>query len=239
MTPLNVLLVEDSPDSCAIALAYLEDMPYRVEIAEDGEVACRMFKAGRYDVVLMDRQMPVMDGLTATRAIRAWEKSNDRAQTPIIALTASTLPEDREQCLTAGCTAFLSKPIRQEVLLATLKEHTPNTSSRERAGAGAPIYRTQVHARLQARVAGFLHKCRLDVATMTDALTRSDLAAIERLGHMMSGTGASFGYEGIGAIGAALEEEALRKDYEGIQGSIAALSAFLDRVDLAVALGDR
>jgi CheY-like chemotaxis protein len=70
----------------------------------------------------MDRQMPVMDGLTATRAIRAWERANERTPTPIIALTASALKGDRETCLAAGCTAFLTKPIKQEVLLQAIKE---------------------------------------------------------------------------------------------------------------------
>jgi CheY-like chemotaxis protein len=72
-------------------MAYLDDTPYRVEIAETGAIACKMFELGHYDLVLMDRQMPVMDGLTATRTIRAWEQANDRPPTPIVALTASAL----------------------------------------------------------------------------------------------------------------------------------------------------
>src|SRR5450432_58356 len=119
---LRILLAEDSPDNCIITMAYLEDTPYQVEIAETGAIACEKFTAGHYDLVLMDRQMPVMDGLTATRTIRAWERANDRPPTPIIALTASALKGDREMCLAAGCTAFLTKPIKQEVLLRAIKE---------------------------------------------------------------------------------------------------------------------
>ena len=88
---LRVLLVEDSSDNRTITVAYLQDTPYRVEIAENGALAYETFIAGHYDLVLMDRQMPVMDGLTATRAIRAWEQANQRPPTPIIALTASAL----------------------------------------------------------------------------------------------------------------------------------------------------
>ena len=121
---LRILLAEDSPDNCTITMAYLEDTPYRVEIAETGAIACQKFTAGHYDLVLMDRQMPVMDGLTATRTIRAWEQANDRPPTPIIALTASALKGDREKCLAAGCTAFLTKPIKQEVLLQAIREHS-------------------------------------------------------------------------------------------------------------------
>src|SRR5450432_4262322 len=121
---LRILLAEDSPDNCIITMAYLEDTPYQVEIAETGAIACEKFTAGHYDLVLMDRQMPVMDGLTATRTIRAWEQANNRPPTPIIALTASALKGDREMCLAAGCTAFLTKPIKQEVLLQAIREHS-------------------------------------------------------------------------------------------------------------------
>src|SRR5665647_417818 len=113
---LRILLAEDSPDNCIITMAYLEDTPYQVEIAETGAIACDKFRAGHYDLVLMDRQMPVMDGLTATRTIRAWEHANNRSPTPIIALTASALKGDREKCLAAGCTAFLTKPIKHCLL---------------------------------------------------------------------------------------------------------------------------
>jgi PAS domain S-box-containing protein len=145
LPPLRILLAEDSPDNCTIAMAYLESTPYSVDVAETGAIACRMFAAGHYDLVLMDRQMPVMDGLTATRTIRAWEQVNDRPPTPIIALTASALKGDREMCLAAGCTAFLTKPIKQEVLLQAIREHSaasPRTmrvkARTARAAAGGP-----------------------------------------------------------------------------------------------------
>src|ERR1700730_19025936 len=73
------------------------------KIAENGAIACEKFTAGHYDLVLMDRQMPVMDGLTATRMIREWEQANHRPPTPIIALTAAALKGDQEKCIAAGC----------------------------------------------------------------------------------------------------------------------------------------
>jgi PAS domain S-box-containing protein len=133
---LRILLAEDSPDNCTIMLAYLQDTPYHVEVAATGAIACEKFTEGNYDLVLMDWQMPVMDGLTATQTIRAWEQANGRPPTPIIATTASALKGDREKCLAAGCTAFLTKPIKQEVLLQTIKEHpmvAPTSSKRKAA----------------------------------------------------------------------------------------------------------
>ena len=121
---LRILLVEDSPDNRTITVAYLRDTPYRVEIAENGAIAFEKFTTGKYDLVLMDRQMPVMDGLTATRAIREWEQANHRPPTPIIALTASALKGDQEKFVAAGCTAYLTKPIKQDVLLQAIREHS-------------------------------------------------------------------------------------------------------------------
>ena len=82
LPPLRILMAEDSPDNCAIAMAYLQDTPYRIDVAVNGAIACQMFIVGDYDLVLMDRQMPVMDGLTATRTIRASEASHGRTPSP-------------------------------------------------------------------------------------------------------------------------------------------------------------
>jgi CheY-like chemotaxis protein len=134
LSALRILLADDSPDNCTIMMAYLEPTPYRVEIASTGAIACEKFTGGDYDLVLMDWQMPVMDGLSATRAIRAWEQANDRPPTPIVALTASASKGDKEKCLAAGCTAFLTKPIKQEVLLQTITEQSmmaPKLSKRK------------------------------------------------------------------------------------------------------------
>src|SRR6185503_8193021 len=136
---LRILLVEDSADNRTITVAYMEDTPYRVEIAENGAIAFEKFTAGHYDLVLMDRQMPVMDGLAATRAIREWEQANERPPTPIIALTASALKGDQEQFVAAGCSAYLTKPIKQDVLLQAIWEHSmgaPATSKEEGSGKG-------------------------------------------------------------------------------------------------------
>ncbi|TAL08528.1 MAG: response regulator [Nitrospirae bacterium] len=121
---LRILLVEDAEDNRLLIQAYLKHTAHRLDIAENGEIACGKFKVGRYDLVLMDVQMPVMDGYTATQEIREWEQANHRPPTPIIALTAHALKEDEEKSLAAGCTAHLTKPIKKATLLAAILEHT-------------------------------------------------------------------------------------------------------------------
>ncbi|MDO8547582.1 MAG: response regulator [Nitrospirales bacterium] len=121
---LRILLVEDAADNRVLIQAYLKHTAYQLDIAENGEVACGKFKVGRYDLVLMDMQMPVMDGYTATQNIREWEQANHRPLTPIIALTAHALKGDEEKSLAAGCTTHLTKPIKKATLLAAIAEHT-------------------------------------------------------------------------------------------------------------------
>ncbi|MGK0155966.1 MAG: PAS domain S-box-containing protein, partial [Neolewinella sp.] len=233
---LHILLVEDSPDNRTITVAYLRDPPFRVETAENGAVAYEKFTAGHYDLVLMDRQMPVMDGLAATRAIREWEQANHRPPTPIIALTASALKGDHEECLAAGCTAYLTKPIKQEVLLQAIKEHS--------IAAPAPASSTEQSSRkdtIQVRaiptfadlMPGFLQNCRQDVISMLDALDRGDFETVESLGYGMKGAGCSYGFQAITDIGAGLEQAAGRADTDASRKWVGELSSYLERVEIA------
>jgi PAS domain S-box-containing protein len=229
---LRILLAEDSADNCTITMAYLEDTPYQVDIAETGAIACEKFTSGHYDLVLMDRQMPVMDGLTATRSIRAWEQANDRPPTPIIALTASALKGDREMCLAAGCTAFLTKPIKQEVLLQAIKERsqiTPPIVKDESSRMDAVVAR--LNTKFADRIPAYLLNCRQNVNFILEALNRVDLETVTILGHQMSGSGGMFGFQEITDIGAALEQAAQNADIETSRKWVSELSSYLDRVD--------
>jgi PAS domain S-box-containing protein len=226
---LRILMAEDSPDNCIIALAYLEDTPYFIDVAETGLIACEMFKAGRYDLLLMDRQMPVMDGLTATRTIRAWEKANGRTPTPIIALTASALKGDREACLAAGCTAYLTKPIKQDVLLQAIKDYSAvalhlrkSNDRQDDTGSWQPS------ARLAARVPAYLESCRQGVVAMGDALERADFEAVTILGHNMRGSGGAFGFQAITDFGARLEQAAADADIGKSRRLVDELAIYLE-----------
>jgi PAS domain S-box-containing protein len=226
---LNILLVEDYPDNRTITLAYLQDTPYRIEIAENGAIAFEKFVLGHFDLVLMDRQMPVMDGLTATRAIRTWEKANHRPPTPIIALTAAALKGDREKCEEAGCTAYLTKPIKQEVLLQAIRDY-----SRAPGPPALAVVRGQDRdsgGRRVERNAEFLRNRKRDVATMRGALDRQDFATVALLSHGMRGAGGMFGFPVITEIGAALETAADDLDDAVSHKWVNELSSYLDGVE--------
>lgn len=120
---LRVLLVEDSPDNQLLIRSYLKQTDYFLDVAEHGGIALDKFKSAHYDVILMDVQMPVMDGYTATKAIRAWERDNDLPPTQIIALTALALKEDTARIFEAGCNVHLTKPVKRSTLLEVLRAY--------------------------------------------------------------------------------------------------------------------
>ena len=118
------MLVEDNLMNREIATEYLQDFGFVVDSAENGKIACEKLqksKVGDYDLVIMDIQMPVMDGYTATKEIRQFE-NKDIANIPIIAMTANAFEEDKKAAKEAGMNGHLAKPINIEELLKTLKE---------------------------------------------------------------------------------------------------------------------
>jgi PAS domain S-box-containing protein len=121
---LKILLVEDSEDNRLLVQLYLGKTEHLLETAENGKVAIEMYKKKRYHLVLMDMQMPVMDGYVATEKIREWEEQQNRAETPIIALTSNALKGDMEKCLEAGCSDYISKPIKKDRLLNALQKYS-------------------------------------------------------------------------------------------------------------------
>jgi PAS domain S-box-containing protein len=230
---LRILLVEDSADNRLITVAFLAETPYRVDIAENGAIALEKFIAGSYDLVLMDRQMPVMDGLTATRAIRDWETANQRPPTAILALTASALRGDQEKCMAAGCTAFLTKPIKQDILLQAIRSHSPITLQSARAeNARLDAIHVRTDPMYADLIPGFLQNRRRDAISMVEALDWGDFATVESIGHSMRGAGSSYGFPAITDIGAALEIAAASADAIASRKLVDELSGYLDGVEI-------
>jgi PAS domain S-box-containing protein len=121
--PLSILMAEDNPVNQKVVQVYLEKRGHRVVAVPDGQQAVATLAGGDFDVVLMDMQMPVMNGLEATRAIRALP--GDKARTPVVALTANAFATDAEQCAAAGMNAFLAKPVDFALLMETLSRWAP------------------------------------------------------------------------------------------------------------------
>jgi CheY-like chemotaxis protein len=121
----HILLAEDNPVNRLVAIRLLEKQGFTVTAVEDGAAAVDAVAAGAFDLVLMDMQMPRMDGLEATERIRARERAERLRRIPIVALTANAMKGDRELCIAAGMDDYLSKPLRSDQLLATITALLP------------------------------------------------------------------------------------------------------------------
>jgi PAS domain S-box-containing protein len=122
--PLRILLAEDNEDNRTLVWMYLKNTPHEMQMAENGQLALdRFINNGPFDLVFMDVQMPVMDGYTATRAIRLWEEEQGRERTPIVALTAYALKEDIQKSLDAGCDGHVTKPLKKATFLNAIAQY--------------------------------------------------------------------------------------------------------------------
>ena len=202
LRPLRVLLVEDSVANQRVATGMLEKAKHTVRVAADGAAAVEACAAERFDVVLMDLQMPQMDGYDATRAIRRREQELGLARTPIVALTARASMGNEALCLAAGFDGYLPKPYRSRELLDAIAARVGGT---EPAGAPAspagdphPDARLDWDAALAALdgdrellatvVEGFLGQQPSLVAELREALGTGDLAVVKRVAHTVGGS---------------------------------------------------
>jgi signal transduction histidine kinase/DNA-binding response OmpR family regulator len=121
---LRILLAEDSEENRLLIAAYLRGTPHQLDTAENGRVAVEMFKTRGYDLVLVDVNMPVLDGYSAVAAMRTWEHEQGASPTPIVALTGRAMNEDRVRAIEAGCNGHLTKPLRRAVLMEAILRFT-------------------------------------------------------------------------------------------------------------------
>ena len=152
----RILLVEDNLINQQVALGILQVQGYRVTVANNGKEALDAYARGGFDLILMDCHMPEMDGLEATREIRAREASSSRKRMPIVALTANAMTQDREECLNAGMDDHLSKPFSMQTMKDTLARWMPQAAPSAQSAAA------ELAARATAKAAQVLDRQRLD-----------------------------------------------------------------------------
>jgi PAS domain S-box-containing protein len=241
LRPLRILLADDSPDNRMLIDAYMKRTPYTVEHAADGLIAVEKVRANHYDLVLMDIQMPVMDGYTAVRAIREWERAQGLARMPIIALTASALDESVLRSLEAGCDAHVSKPVRKATLLQVIIDVTEASSPAASNGHVPALIdgmnptkrqRIKVDGDLRDLVPGFLAHKRADVGNIQQAISEADYKTLGHIGHKMKGEGGSYGFDAVTALGAVLERAALDQDLATARHTLDEFAAYLDSVEV-------
>ncbi|MDR3621884.1 MAG: ATP-binding protein [Paludisphaera borealis] len=197
----RVLLVEDSPDNQRVLLYHLNRMGVEVETAGDGRTGVDRALGGGFDLVLMDMQLPVLDGYGAAGELRraGFEK-------PIIALTAHAMSEDRGRCLRSGCTEYLTKPVDVRRLYETLAQQLSI-----RASDSPPVVsRYAADSGLAALVRKFVASLPGKVARFREAVAANDLAEIESQAHQLRGVGTMYGFPAVTET-CALVEAAVRE----------------------------
>ena len=222
--PQHILLVEDNLVNQRLAVRMLEKMGHSVVVANNGKEAVAAFAREPFALVLMDLQMPEMDGVAATAAIRQQEQLTG-AHTPIIALTAHAMKGDRERCLAAGMDAHLSKPLQARQLFELIESGTPlpaPTLGVRNAGepSDAVFDQEAVFARvqgdrelLQEIVGLFFVETPELLSAIRESIAGGDGKALERAAHSLKGTVSSFGSQ-------AAREAALRLETAGRDGDV-------------------
>ncbi|MEP6716098.1 MAG: response regulator [Terriglobia bacterium] len=230
---LKILIADDSEDNRLLLQVYLKGTPHQLTFAEHGVAAVERFSTESFDLVLMDIQMPLMDGLAATVAIRDIERERQAQPTPIVAITANALSLDRELSHKAGCNYHLSKPISKHKLLAAIEDWVPDSrAALAPAGGTAPAIQVQVLPGLEDIVPGYLEARRAELPEMAHLLAASAFDRLARLSHNIKGTGGSYGFPELTRLGAALEMSAKRPDPGALSLHLNELKDYLGQIQL-------
>jgi PAS domain S-box-containing protein len=235
---LHILLAEDNVNNVLLIEVFLKQTAYRLDVVNNGLAAVDKFRANRYDVVLMDIQMPKMGGYEATAEIRRIEEMEGRASTIIIALTANALKEDEQRSIDAGCNGHLTKPIKKKVLLDALQSIHPLKPTEQR-GNVEPHKMTDIKiiAHIDDEdvlelIPGYLAYCRNELDVLQNALVQKDFETLCDLSHKLKGSGGGYGLDRISDIGDKLESSAKAQDLSAIESGVADLRDYLERVEV-------
>jgi PAS domain S-box-containing protein len=220
---LRILLAEDNAMNQKVALRLLERLGYRADVANNGLEAIDALERQPYDVVLMDVQMPELDGLDATRRICAHWPEETRPH--IIAMTANALPEDREACFAAGMKDYVAKPIRAEELVAALKRVRPLANGGDPADEPVEYVSLDDDALQNLRDLGgdeflgevidaFLGDAPELLATLHNSLEEANTEELRRAAHTLKSNGATLGAEGFADLCRTLEQFAKAGDLD-------------------------
>ncbi len=222
----SILLAEDNEANVVVASAMLEEMGCVVECARNGHEVVALYESGDFDAILMDCQMPHLDGYEATRRIRRLESSNGGPETPILALTAHAVSGDRERCLTSGMNAYLTKPITMEKLREALEEWCGKTSMDASADGSAkdiefdPAPLEKLGTLRQADERGVVRRV-IDayLGSCPDLLQRARAAVsdgndveLREAAHALKSSSLNVGAVGLASLCSELEQRAGRED---------------------------
>ena len=235
----KILLVDDVEANRRVVELFLKACNVTMVQAENGKIAVEKFMEEPFDLVLMDMEMPVMDGLEATRRIRLWEAEKREYKTPIIALTAHAFQEHRQKTMDAGCTEFLAKPIKKQALLEIVDQFAGRRESLRPEPAEQvvslvpPVYEeqdspVQIDPELQDLRPLFLRTVRDFQSQLADAITTKDFVTMQRSGHSLKGLGSTYAVDEISNAGKIIESAAKSRQLEVVIEAVNHLGVFMN-----------
>ena len=237
---VKILLAEDNKVNQKVALNQLKNLGYAADVANNGQEVLEQLDKQNYDLVLMDCQMPILDGYEATEEIRRQEGKNKH--TIIIALTASAMKEDLDKCIASGMDDFLSKPVRKEALLEKL-EHWSNQAALQQASE--PISElTEIpvdidllnefsqgdYEFVKQLLQGFIESVQENIVTLQSAIATNDVLTIIHLAHQIKGSSGNIGANKISHLAEQLEHLARQKNLAAAPALLIDLEKVLEQV---------
>ena len=238
----RILLAEDGQDNQRLLRMQLTDAGAEVVIADNGQIAVDLATTQPFDLILMDMQMPVLDGYAATIELR-----RKGVKIPIIALTAHAMAEDRAKCMASGCSAYLTKPITEEILLNTVNQQLENNHSfmlddHAKAGNAEALPPVNDSERIKSSFAGdarimeilpeFVAGLAGKVREMIDLLNRRDLPPLQQLAHQLLGACGGYGFGAVSLPARRLEESIKAgKDLDSVSAEVKCLIEVIRRID--------
>ena len=237
--PLDVLLAEDSAVNQKLVIGLLERHGHKVTVACTGQEAVERIQSHPYDLVIMDIQMPQMDGLEATRRIRLLEKKTGCRRVPIVAMTAHAMKEDRLRCLEAGMDGYIAKPLRAKLLWETIEAILTAAPRSSASGCGQPDTPPELREALEAVqgdirllegvVQAFLEEAPALLAAAREAAAQGDAAGVHRAAHTLKGALSHLHFPAADEA-YRLEQAAKESNLEGVEEILAGLETEVARV---------
>ena len=237
--PLRILLAEDNAVNRVVAQRRLQQWGHSVTTVEDGAAAVRAVGGGSFDLVLMDVQMPVMDGIEATSRIRRLEAGSDR-HTPIVAMTAHALKGDRERFLAAGMDGYVAKPVRSEALQRAIRDASRDAGEVAKARPGRDVEERMLAAvegdrALLAEVAAlFVADAPRRLDELRVAVATGDESAARRANHTLAGAAGNFGSvevaQSLERLGRLLRSGALRTSRDRVAQAFTSVEGHVQRL---------
>ncbi len=245
LSPARILLVDDNQDNCNLIRLYLRNTPFTLSAAHNGQEAVKAFCGHPSDLILMDIEMPIMDGYEATQRIRQWEQGHKRVPVPIIALTAHAFIRFKKKCLDAGCSDFLTKPVKKSKLIETIATHLHlnlqiqpepmETSPTGRAPGPADPNQVVLDHKIAKLIPRFMSNKQRDARQMLATLDHGGpetMAELKRQAHTVKGTSWSYGFQHLGDLCLALEKAAAENNPERARQLVGAIIDHLNTVQI-------